>query len=60
MKKIYMTPTINVETLNTGIQLLAGSPLEIGYGEGDVNPAEADAREFDEDFDDDYMDEEEI
>ena len=59
MKKIYMTPTINVETLNTGIQLLAGSPLGIEIGDKDVDPADADAREFDEDFDD-YMDEEEI
>ena len=57
MKKIYMTPTINVETLNTGIQLLANSIL---IGDGDVDPSIADAREFDEDFDDDYMDEEEI
>ena len=44
MNKIYMSPTMDVIELKNQQTLLAGS---LPMGDGDVNPANADAPEFD-------------
>ena len=43
MKKIYMSPTMDVIELKNQQTLLAGSLL---MGDGDINPANADAPDF--------------
>lgn len=45
MKKIYQNPELKVVKIKTA-QLLAGSPLQLGIGEGVGNAKDAESRRF--------------
>ena len=60
MKKTYIIPEIEVVEINTHLQLLAGSNIDVDMGTGDVDPVIADAPEFDYEFDDNELDNEEF